>query len=335
MRNDEKNIIEEAFKKLEKQAGIRVDLVEGKENDDNGGSAKIHFGNRGLLFKIEYKKYIHNADIANIEAYTKGRKKWLLVARQINKTTREILRNLNAAYLDGAGNAFINTNDHFILIEGNKPERPGQIDKNRAFTKAGLKVVYLILTNPGTINETYREIAGRAEVALDTINKTYEALKELKFMGQKGPGTKVLLNPEELQNRWINAYDTTLKPRLFAGNYRFISKEALHKWKKIDFRNKPTWWGGEPAADILTNYLNPEIFTIYTDEPQKDLMRKYRIIPDKNGPVRVFHTFLEDMDTAKEVVNPFLVYADLINTGDDRNREAAKIIYEKYLQNRF
>ena len=335
MGNDERDIIQEAFRRFEEQTGLNVEWKEGKERDCKDGKARIHLNNRYLLFNIRCLKHIRNADIVHIEGLIKRWTKLLLVAHQTTKDIREILRNMNAAYLDGAGNAFIKTDDHYILIEGNKPERRRQIDKNRAFTKAGLKVVYLILTNPDTIHETYREIAGRAGVALDTINKTYEALKELKLIGKKGPRTKVLLNPEELQSRWITAYDITLKPRLFTGNYRFIDKKAMREWKKIDFRNQPTWWGGEPAADILTNYLNPEIFTIYTDEPQQDLMQKYRIIPDANGPIRVYRTFWEDKDQANETVHPFLVYTDLINTGDDRNRETAKTIYERYLENRF
>jgi hypothetical protein len=335
MRNDEKDMIEGAFRMFEEQTGIHVEWDEGNGDDDHDGQAKFHFGKHHLAFMIACKKNIQNADIANIEAYPNKKTKRLLVARQITKTAREILRNLNAAYLDEAGNAFLKTKTHFILIEGYKLERPGRIDKNRAFTKAGLKVVFLLLIKPHKINETYREIAAQTGVALDTINKTYVALKELKFMGTKGRRRKILLNPDDLQTRWINAYDTTLKPGLFAGNYRFISKEAMREWKKMDFGGQPTWWGGEPAANAMTGYLNPEIFTIYTDEPQQDLIQKYRIIPDANGPIRVYRTFWEDKDHAEKTVHPFLVYADLISTGNDRNRETAKIIYEQFLENRF
>ncbi len=38
-----------------------------------------------------------------------------------------------------------------------------------------------------------------------------------------------------------------------------------------------------------------------------------------------------DRHVYEDMVNPILIYADLIATGDQRNIETAKVIYDQYL----
>lgn len=134
-------------------------------------------------------------------------------------------------------------------------------------------------------------------------------------------------------NKWITGYEDKLKKTLFIGKFRFNN----NKWKNIKFENNKTLWGGEPAAEILTHYLHPQLFIAYTKEDTKELIKKYFLIPDPNGEVEIYKKFWNfDYDAInKNVVQPLLIYADLINTGDDRNLETAKIIYERYLQDKF
>jgi hypothetical protein len=91
-------------------------------------------------------------------------------------------------------------------------------------------------------------------------------------------------------------------------------------------------WGGEPAADILTNYLNPERFTLYTKLKTADLIKKYRLIPDENGQVEIFDKFWKLDTKTWDTAPPLIVYADLMNTDDNRNFEVANMIYERYLK---
>jgi len=124
-------------------------------------------------------------------------------------------------------------------------------------------------------------------------------------------------------------YNQKLKPTLHLGNFRFLNKEDYRYWKKINLKANDTLWGGEPAADLLTNYLKPGEFTIYTNEKKHELMKNYKLVPDNNGDIKVYKKFWE-YDLNKRYVPELLVYADLINTGNERNIETAKIIYEKF-----
>src|SRR5450631_35076 len=79
-----------------------------------------------------------------------------------------------------------------------------------------------------------------------------------------------------------------------------------------------TVWGGEPAAEEMTKYLHPEIYTLYTTMPKIDIMRKAKLVPDQNGNVEVYKKFWKD-DITDNNAPPLLVYADLVITDDPRN----------------
>ncbi|MFA6924257.1 MAG: type IV toxin-antitoxin system AbiEi family antitoxin [Bacteroidales bacterium] len=134
-----------------------------------------------------------------------------------------------------------------------------------------------------------------------------------------------LVNKKELFEKWIGAYDTRLKPAIHIGDFTFFDKNKFAKWKKMQLKTYETLWGGEPAGNLLTNYLNPEILTIYTDENKQKLIPQFGLIPTPNGNVRIYKKFWKDKFDSK-IVPPLLVYADLINTGDKRCIETAGYI---------
>ncbi len=88
---------------------------------------------------------------------------------------------------------------------------------------------------------------------------------------------------------------------------------------------------GEPAGDLLTNYLRPEKLTIYTSETKKDLMMHYGLVPDQNGNIQVYEKFWEQ-DDQRDIAPDLLVYADLVNTRDKRCIETATMIYNEHIK---
>jgi hypothetical protein len=81
----------------------------------------------------------------------------------------------------------------------------------------------------------------------------------------------------------------------------------------------------------LTKYLKPEYFSLYTHEDDNELLKKYKMTRDEKGKIKVYLQFVfEEFNNARNV-HPLLVYAELINSHDNRNIETAKMIYEEYL----
>jgi hypothetical protein len=106
------------------------------------------------------------------------------------------------------------------------------------------------------------------------------------------------------------------------------------QWKT--FKTESIYWGGEPAADLLTNFLQPEFFTIYTNTSQTKLMKELQLINDAAGNFEVVEKFWNYIAAEEEaistgIVPPLLVYADLMASNDSRNWEVAARIKSKFL----
>lgn len=120
------------------------------------------------------------------------------------------------------------------------------------------------------------------------------------------------------------------------GNFKL---SAGHPFQDLDnnlIEPGRTVWGGEPAGELLTDYLNPEVFTIYTVEKKNKAMVKWKLIPAPEGAIRIYDKFWQDEFADVHPYAPeLLVYADLLLTGDPRCIETARMIYDKYLKDEF
>lgn len=296
------------------------------------GDFEIKLNDNILTFPVEIKQELKKQNLAQIDLYKEIFPNLIVIANIIYPEVRRLLKEKEINYIDGACNMYLKTLNNFIYVEGNRNEKVKNNYKGRLFGKGGIKTIFVLLINENLLNAPYRDIAEYADTALGTVNNTINELilneyvikindKELKFKNKK-----------ELLNKWIAGYEEKLKDTLLKGKFKLKNIE----WKNVNFY-KETLWGGEPAAEILTHYLLPQIFTIYTKEETKDLTRNYHLIPDYNGNVDVYKKFwnYDDDKKNKHTVPPLLIYADLINTGDNRNLETAKLIYERYLQDQF
>ncbi len=256
---------------------------------------------------------------------------YLIVARYINELMADRLKQAGIQFIDAAGNAYINQPPLYILIKGNRmPDfaRPPQI--GRTFKPTGLQVLYVFLCNPGLENRPYREIAATANVALGTVGWIMRELKELGYLIDMGKKGFKLTRREELLKRWVTEYPEKLRPKLLLGRFKTIQDQL----KKFNLNPDNAQWGGEIAAAKFTKYLKPQILTIYTDPRHlNQFLAKNRLRKDAEGDVEILQRFWRPFKEARHegTVHPVLVYADLLATGNQRNIETAKIIYEQYI----
>ncbi len=255
----------------------------------------------------------------------------LLVTKYINPQLADELKQNGTEFIDTAGNTFINQPPLYVFIKGNKP---GIVIKapppKRTFKPAGLKVIYGFLCNPGLENKTYREIAAETDVALGTVDWIMKELKELGFLLDMGKRGLRLLQKEKLLQRWVTAYPEQLRPKLTLGHFRGDPEW----WRQKKFDPLKAQWGGEVAAERLTQYLQPQIVTIYTTPQQlNQLLAENRLGKDETWDVEILKRFWKppEMWQHKDLVHPILIYADLLATGNERNIETAKMIYDKHI----
>lgn len=324
-------IIHKTFDKLNNNLFVFLNWEVREENDgiNIDGQLKFLIKEHQLQFNVEIKREVKNHQLHNLIEAKNHIKDFLLVAEKLYPKTKKELREHNINYIEANGNAYINRNDVFLFIDTNKSLNIQRKKGNRAFTKTGLKVVFHFLLQPQLINRTQREIADFTKVGLGNIPQVINGLLDTNHLLKLNRKEYMFNDLEALFEKWIGEFDQTLKPTLFKQRFRFPNN--VQNWREIDFNKEKTFWGGEPAGDIWTNYLRPEKFTLYTTETNKEVMVNYKLVPDKNGEILVYEMFwnnkLNDITVPKE-----LVYADLMLTDDQRCKETAKMIYDEHLK---
>lgn len=291
---------------------------------------------RPIEFWVKVKATLDNIAMAQTaHRFVGDAGRWIVATRHVPPKLVGALRDLHIQFIDTAGNAFIEAPPLFIQIEGNKrPATAFQGTEEEMLGRAGLRLVFALLCKRDLWNATYRDIAKAARVALGTAAAVIGDLTTQGYLIEHGGQQRRLVRKKELLRKWMTAYADKLRPKSVIGRYK-ATRQNLWQEENIDRFNAQ--WGGEVAAHRLTHYNKPELTTIYVKKPLNNLVLDLKLRQDKNGDIELRERFwdFETTDPDKTVVPPFLVYADLLATGDPRNIDTAKVIYDDYLQRYF
>lgn len=329
------NIVNQAIINLENVAAIHADweFIKNKEKKELDGVLTIAFSENSIKFKTDIKKEVRHTQLEQIRTQASENDNFLLLAQNIFPKAKEMLRKEKIAYLDVAGNFYFHNESHYIFIEGNKIPALEKEKPNRAFTPTGLKIIFLFLTEKDAINMSYREIAQRTNVALGNIPLVINGLQEAGYLISKNRSKHILTRKKQLLNRWVTGYGETLRPKLELGKYRFLEKNK--SWEEYQLAPGDVW-GGETGANLITNYIEPEIKTLYTKLSKIELIKKMKLVPESNGDIEILQHFWQDADDLNlNHAPPILIYADLILSQDPRNAEVAELIFDNYLKSEF
>lgn len=297
------------------------------------GALNIDYKGHNQRFYVNLKKEFREFHLNQIFHLAEEYKPFLVIAENLFPKIKDALAEQGIAYIEMNGNINIETENILLKISG-KHNKYIQTEKyGRAFTKAGLKVIFLYLTNENGINDTYREIAQNAGIAIGNVKLIHEGLIEEGFALKVNEKELKIINKKELLQRWIAAYTEKLKPTLYAGSFRFNNPDDFIKWKDLNLERTLTQWGGEGAGNIYTDYLQPEMLTIYTNEKKANLIKEHRLLPVPDGNVIAYEKFWKAKAPFINVVPPIVAYADLLATGNRRCIETAQKIYEQFIDN--
>ncbi len=330
---NEQEIIHLALENLQKNTQIqgKWEAFDHKEPD---GQLILDMDNRHIKYFVEIKNEWRNHHLQQIMAIKQAYTPLMVVAARLFPKIKEELRHNDIAYLEANGNIFLRNNGATVWIDTNKPIETDKKTGSRAFTKTGLKVVFQFLIDETWLHRTYRQIAEQTGTGIGNITNIIKGLTQDGFLLPIAKNEYKLNNKKELLNKWVAAYDMRLKPTLKIGTFRFLREADFNNWKNLPIQNGKTWWGGEPAADLITNYLRPAELTMYTTETRNELIKNYRLVPDEKGNIKIFKKFWQPEEGYQNVTPLLLVYADLINTNDRRCTETAQKIYNEFLQNK-
>ena len=324
-----------------RQLGLDARLEErkpGLKGGRAGALVRIGRAGKGKLYLAEVKRQLRPETLGvALHQMDRFNKPGLLIADHITPLVAASLRVQGVAFLDAAGNAYINQPDLLVWVTGQKPvHKLAAPTLGRAFQPSGLQAVFALLCNPQWVNLPYRELAGMAGVAHGTVGWVLQDLQQQGFVADLDGkrGTRKLFDGERLLALWVDAYARQLRPRTLLGRY-FVP--TLDGWQDWPLAKHGAQWGSEPAGDLLTQYLTPGELTIYADKMPGQLAARYRFTQQAD----VGHKAIVDLrrrfwhfpgdEAAKPTVPPVLVYADLLATGDARCIETARRMYEDHV----
>lgn len=327
------DILPIAQENLERTTNFKLEIGDREVYIQNGhrvdAKVTLQLPDETLNFNAEIRKEVRTHQLPQIFELAKTYPPFLLIGGQIFPTIKEKLKENNINWIDAAGNMYIRTKNHFLYVDHNEVFQVEE-EKDRAFTKTGLKVLFLFLQDETWIQKTYREIANAADVALGTIGYVINGLKKRGYLVKKDAKTFQLVRKDELIDDWITAFEKELKPKLRIGNFTFVDKELAQNWKELELDDQ-TVWGGETGAEFLTGMLKPQFLTLYTTHTRGEIMKRFRLKPDPQGRVQVYHPYWQ-MEAEGKTAPALAVYADLLLTGDERNFKIAEEIYNEFLQ---
>lgn len=291
---------------------------------------QAHYAGKTMDYVAEIKTRLRPANLAlAARQVAQCGPQGLLVADYVTPPMADELQRMGVPFIDAAGNAYLPAPEFLIWVKGQRPAatldttQPG----GRAFTAAGLQVLFALLCHPEWIELPYRELAVRADVAHGTVGGVLAELPALGFAITVDKRRR-LTHGDALLRQWVDAYIRTLRPKLVRQRYR---TQALAWATAEDVRTHDLLLGGEVAAAQLTGYLRPQTVTLYGEKPDARFLAERRLLPDPGGKVELLGRFWKFPAEPAGLVPDVLVYADLMAIGDARATETANLLHERII----
>lgn len=334
----EKEILLSALTRFTEITGMEARVLRTSEGKKKSFDAilEISRGQQSYIFEVDVKSEVRTAAVFSIISKQKAIDgKLLMVSNYIAAPMKSELKENGISYLESSGNCYIETKGVYIYVSDQKSQ-PKPIEETKLWTPSGMKFLFAVLMDEDLLNSSYRNIASTAGVALGNVGNF---IQEMKREGHIVTGIRkkkevlLLENRMMLIDKWADMYRLVLRPKQLVGKFRFNKREDRENWHSSPALDLGIYWGAETAGAILTKYLVPEIYTIYSNSDRFELMKELKIVPDHNGEIELLRPFWnEEMFANADTVPPLLAYAELVSSFDSRNRETAGRIKEQYVK---
>ena len=267
-------------------------------------------------------------------------RKPILFADYVSPGNAQRLREADVDYVDAAGNLLIHRPGKLHLLKSGARPRPlAESRPARLFMPSGLQVLFVLLVEPTAAEMPYRELAVHSGVALGSIAVIMNELKGKGYLVRRAAGSR-LVRRRELLERWVSGYSEQLRPKLLLGVFVAPEKDAGANWQHLrdvlrQRQIESAVTGGLGAYELTHHYRGEELTAFVSDWP-KGVLQQLRWLPSPTGPITLLRQFCPavtwSLGGEQQVAHPLLVYAELLHSGRERERETARMIYERYLE---
>lgn len=313
---------------------FHIDLLE--EVDFDSGEMQGHIllqrGRSKQLFKILDIDPMTVFEARKNSARVDDREGVLYVGDVIADKSAAAFRESGLQFVDRCGNAHLNFGDVYVdvrgyrpttLLQGHSPMKHAPDVGQNLFSRRRSQVLFALLTWPDVLTWTLREISEVSGVSLGQAQQTLKQLDIEGFHVDRINGE--ILNRKKLFDLWVMNYPRFLGPSLNLESFR---------GEVVEFHNDlGAQLSGEAA---LPNLIRPSTLIIYVNKfaPEMALRNRWRRSDEPNVFVR--HKFWTEPSLVRprselpyeSVVPSTLIFADLMASGDARQREVAEQLEE-------
>jgi hypothetical protein len=214
---DKNDLIRRAANALQEQTGIKAIPVPDAEVGLNTRLALTREGKTWDL-PVEVIAWLNPQQIALLHNAI-YHKRTVLVTHYVNPAQGEKLRAFKLAYIDTAGNCFIDLPDLHLFVTGKRMEDRQAVPKGEFHRPAEIRVLFALLCVKGLEQRTHEDIRRQTGVAIGTINHLLKTLTEEGFLVKLQRRPRRLVRKKELIDRWTAAYPLGLRQKLVLGTY--------------------------------------------------------------------------------------------------------------------
>lgn len=240
----------------------------------------------------------------------------------------------NVNFIDRRGNCYLNLGDRYVAqIQGKKGEPQPTA---RALRTPSYQVLFTMLAEPKLTSSPVRALASAAGVSRQAVLTLQQRLSELGHL-VKSPRGHIWApaGRHRALDLWLAGYATSVRPSLLVGSYRTQDPDPAALEARIapildkccDWR-----WGGGTAAHRLDGYFRGEKTVVHLAEAPDRLPQQLHAIPDRSGPLVFLRTPGPEglRGATGDTAHPLLVYTELLTDSNERAREAAQQLAERY-----
>ena len=260
----------------------------------------------------------------------------------VNSSIGHDLRRSGINYVDMQGNAYVHIPGSILIdVEGKPRKRTIEMRQTALFQPKGMQLIFVILKNTESLNYSIRKLQKLAGISYERTATAIQELKSKGYLQQSGEKTFRLIRKRELFEKWIANYGDRLRPNIFVGGYK-ASPDGLHQLSGLlrTYLRSERYYAirGTSATELLTNYNRAVVKDLYIDPGEfYKITERIGIVPAREANINVFSLFSNEVISeitveGFRIVHPLLIYAETLYNADDREREAAQMVYDQYLR---
>ncbi|MCE9679188.1 hypothetical protein LZP69_08375 [Shewanella sp. AS1] len=322
--NKEATLLMLAMDNLPPQLHGESTLVANRKENHCFNDAEVILKARDKTYHFDVEiKHIHRKEsLAALLPFV--RPDTLLICNRLSPFLADFCSEHSINFIDNAGNARVTYKEFNLWVEGKRPLKSFSSNSPQAKPGVGfMKLLFALLVKDETLHLPYRDIANLANISLGMVSKGVQYLVAEKLISQGS--SRDVLDQAALYRLWFEYYRTVLRPKLGG-----IKLDAPSDWRDIPL-NQRDCWGGEVAADELTQYLQPYELQLFTFEPLQKKLAQLKAKPNTTGKLWLVPAFWGQELQINNKAKALLAIAELLASNDSRNREVAGQINEQYL----